>query len=148
VTSISAAEVSEMFELRLLVEPHLLALAVPAMEEAVLAAAERLIRRMEKAEIDDWGVLNWQLHRALYEPAGRPATLQVLARVHRNIDRYLRLHMTVIADRAGARSDHAGLVRLCRQKDVESAVALLRSHILAAASKIGELVMPGAEPAP
>jgi DNA-binding GntR family transcriptional regulator len=147
VTAISAEEVSEMFELRLLVEPHLLALAIPAMGEATLAEAERIIRRMENAEIDDWGVLNWELHRTLYLPAGRPATLQILARVHRNIDRYLRLHMAVTADRAGARSEHAGLVRLCRGKDVDGAVALLKTHVLAAASKIGELVVPAADPA-
>jgi DNA-binding GntR family transcriptional regulator len=147
VTPISAGEVSEMFELRLLIEPHLLTLAVPAMDETALAEVERIIARMENAAIDDWGVLNWELHRALYLPAARPATLQVLARVHRNIDRYLRLHMAVTDDRAAARSDHAGLVRLCRQKDVDGAVALLKAHVTAAASKIGELVIPAAETA-
>lgn len=145
VTPISAAEVSEMFELRLLVEPHLLALAMPHMDEATLAGVERIITRMEDAAIDDWGVLNWELHRRLYLPAERPATLQVLARVHRNIDRYLRLHMAVTEDRAAARSDHAGLVRLCREKDVAGAVALLDAHIRATASKIGELVVLPAE---
>jgi DNA-binding GntR family transcriptional regulator len=145
VTAISAEEVSEMFELRLLVEPHLLALAIPRMDEATLAGVERIITRMENAAIDDWGVLNWELHRRLYLPAERPATLQVLARVHRNIDRYLRLHMAVTEDRAAARSDHAGLDGFCRRKDVEGAVALLEAHIRAAASKIGELVVPRAE---
>jgi DNA-binding GntR family transcriptional regulator len=145
VTAISAEEVSEMFELRLLVEPHLLALAIPRMDEATRAGVERIIARMEDAAIDDWGVLNWELHRRLYLPAERPATLQVLARVHRNIDRYLRLHMAVTEDRAAARSDHAGLVGFCRRKDVEGAVALLEAHIRAAASKIGELVVPPAE---
>jgi DNA-binding GntR family transcriptional regulator len=55
--------------------------------------------------------------------------------------------MAVTDDRAAARSDHAGLVRLCRQKDVDAAVALLKAHVTAAASKIGELVIPAAEPA-
>lgn len=147
VTPISAAEVSEMFELRLLVEPHLLAFAIPPMDEATLAEAGRLIARMENAAIDDWGILNWQLHRILYLPAARPATLQVLARVHRNIDRYLRLHMAVTEDRAAARSDHAGLVGFCRRKDVDGAVALLKAHIHAAASKISDLVRPAVEEA-
>lgn len=142
VTPISADEVSEMFELRLLIEPHLLALAIPEMTEATFAEVERIIRQMENAEIDSWGVLNWELHRRLYLPAGRAATLQILERVHRNIDRYLRLHMAVTEDRAGAKVEHEGLVRLCRAGDAERASALLRVHILNAASHIRELVVP------
>ncbi|MBN8994613.1 MAG: GntR family transcriptional regulator [Rhizobiales bacterium] len=142
VTPISADEVSEMFELRLLIEPHLLALAVPHMGETTLAEVERIIRQMENAEIDNWGVLNWELHRRLYLPAGRAQTLQILERVHRNIDRYLRLHMAVTKDRAGARVEHEGLVRLCRAGDAERATALLRVHILDAASHIRALVIP------
>lgn len=140
VAPISLAEVSEMFEMRLLLEPHLLQLAVPRLGADDFAAARRIIAEMEGADIASWGVLNWRLHRTLYEPAERPTILRTLDRIHQNIDRYLRMEMSVTQTRDTARTEHEQLVALCARGQTERAVSLLRIHVLNALSSLTDIV--------
>jgi len=142
VAPISASEVAEMFEIRLQLEPHLLALAIPQMKAADLSEAARLIALMETSDVGNWGMLNWDLHRSLYRPADRPTILRMLERVHQNIDRYLRMEITRYDGRATAKVEHQTLVSLCRAGQVERAVSLLRMHILNATAHLPEMAKP------
>lgn len=140
VAPISLAEVSEMFEMRLMLEPHLLQLAIPNLTEAHFAAAATTIAAMEEADIAAWGVLNWELHRGLYEPAARPTILRTLDRIHQSIDRYLRMEMSMTQTRATAKIEHEQLVSLCRRGQTDRAVSLLRIHILNALASLTDIV--------
>lgn len=142
VAPISASEVGEMFEIRLQLEPHLLALAIPRMTPEDLAEAQRIIALMETTDIGNWGLLNWDLHRTLYRPADRPTILRMLERVHQNIDRYLRMEISRYQGRGTAMSEHQTLVALCRDRQVERAVSLLRMHILNATAHLTEMARP------
>lgn len=142
VAPISASEVAEMFEIRLQLEPHLLALAIPRMGPEDLAEAQRIIATMETTDIGSWGLLNWQLHRALYLPADRPTILRMLEKVHQNIDRYLRMEISRYQGRDTAMTEHRTLVGLCRDRHVERAVSLLRMHILNATAHLTEMARP------
>lgn len=133
VAPIRAEEVVELFELRLLIEPHLLALSVPNFTEANVAAAEKIIAEMDGIDVAQWAEANWRLHMAFYEPAKRPTITRQLERIHSGIDRYLRMQITLTAGRDRAHTDHKSILEACRHHDAELAVALLRSHILAAA---------------
>ncbi|MBK1869668.1 GntR family transcriptional regulator [Aestuariivirga sp. YIM B02566] len=133
VAPIRAEEVVELFELRLLIEPHLLALAVPNFTDADVAAAEKIIAEMDGIDVAQWAEANWRLHMAFYEPARRPTTTRQLERIHSGIDRYLRMQITLTEGRDRAHTDHKAILSACRNHDAELAVALLRSHILAAA---------------
>ena len=99
---------------------------------------------MDGADVDSWGTLNWDLHRTLYRPADRPIFLRTLERVHQGIDRFLRLEMSVKGGRLAAKADHEKLVALCRRRESDAAVALLRTHILSATSGMAELIGPAA----
>jgi DNA-binding GntR family transcriptional regulator len=140
VAPISLAEVSEMFEMRLMLEPHLLQLAIPNLTEADFAAAAATIAAMEEADIAAWGVLNWELHRGLYEPAARPTILRTLDRIHQSIDRYLRMEMSMTQTRGTAKIEHEQLVSLCRRGQTDRAVSLLRIHILNALASLTDIV--------
>jgi len=140
VAPISLAEVSEMFEMRLMLEPHLLQLAIPNLTEAEFAAAATTIAAMEEADIAAWGVLNWELHRGLYEPAARPTILRTLDRIHQSIDRYLRMEMSMTQTRATAKIEHEQLVSLCRRGQTDRAGSLLRIHILNAVASLTDIV--------
>jgi DNA-binding GntR family transcriptional regulator len=63
VSSLSPAEIDELFDLRASIEPNLLRLAVPRLgsdeyerAEAVLAASESAL---DKGDVSHWGELNW-----------------------------------------------------------------------------------------
>lgn len=133
VTPIHPEEINELFELRLLIEPHLLQLSIPKFTEADFNAAETTISQMKDADMSQWSKLNWQLHMQLYQPAQRPTIIRKLERIHQTIDRYLRVQVTLTDGREKAHEEHQAILHACRTRDIELATAMLRSHILAAA---------------
>ncbi|CAN7248164.1 GntR family transcriptional regulator [Devosia sp. LjRoot16] len=129
VSPISRAEIAELFELRLLVEPHLIALAIPEMTEADLNKATSIISEMADISLDGWGDANWRLHEVLYAPAGRPGMLKLLRRTHETIGRYIRMQVMATNGRSDAHREHKLILDACRKRDVAKAVGLLRKHI-------------------
>lgn len=129
VSPISRAEIAELFELRLLVEPHLITLAIPEMTEADLNRATSIISEMGDIRLDGWSDANWRLHEVLYAPAGRPGMLKLLRRTHETIGRYIRMQVMATNGRADAHREHQLILDACRKRDVGKAVALLRKHI-------------------
>jgi len=131
VAPLSLAEVEELFELRLMLEDGLLVRAIPRMSEGDFAMLDAIIEESHAPDgLKRWGELNWRLHEVMYLPADRPVTLKLLKRVHDNIDRYLRLEISMSAEgRARGYREHQALVDLCRARDIKGARALLHEHI-------------------
>lgn len=138
VSPLSLAEVEELFELRLALESELLARAIPNMRERDFAALDALIDESRAPDgLKRWGELNWRFHEVMYLPAGRPVTLKLLKRVHDNIDRYLRLEITMSAEgRTRGYREHQELVNLARAGDIPAARTLLTRHIAATAGNL------------
>lgn len=133
VTGLSRSEIEELFDLRLLLEPELIRLSIPRLTDADINEAKTILKEYDAAlltdDIDKWGDLNRRLHLALYAPAGRTRTLEIVRGLLVNSDRYTRLVMTVGYGLQQAQEDHSGLLDLCSRGLVNQAVALTRDHI-------------------
>jgi len=143
VATLSAAEVEELFELRLRLEGWLLADAIPRMQAsdfAELAAINEESRVLDN--LARWGEINWRLHEALYRPAGRPISLKFLKRIHDNLDRYIRLQITLTRDWDRAHRDHQELIELSRAGNVKGALAVLERHIRDTAQALSAALAP------
>ncbi len=146
VTVLSLDEIREVFDLRALIEVDLLSRAIPRMNEDDVNAAREVVVTFDdmlarQSEQANWGRMNWQLHAALYAPAARTRTMRVLRNLHRDADRYLRLHLKLTQrsnDRA--REEHRRLVGLCAQRDTAEATRLLAEHILTARDELLEFL--------
>jgi len=143
VSTLSLAEVEELFELRIHLESWLLRDAIPRMREGDFAALDAII---DESRVPDnlahWGDINWRLHEAMYRPAGKPMSLKLLKRIHDNLDRYLRLQITLTQDWDRAHGDHQQLIELSRAGDVETAVAVLERHIRHTARALATALAP------
>jgi len=143
VSTLSLAEVEELFELRIHLESWLLRDAIPRMREADFAQLDAII---DESRVPDnlahWGDINWRLHEAMYRPAGKPISLKLLKRIHDNLDRYLRLQIALTQDWDRAHGDHQQLIELSRAGDVETAVAVLERHIRHTARALAEALAP------
>jgi DNA-binding GntR family transcriptional regulator len=138
VSRLSEDEVRELFEIRSCLETWLLTLAIPKMTPVEIAALDEVIERMRPGEISHWGELNWQFHEALYAPARRKQTIALLRRIHHNLDRYLRLQISVTSGWQKANFEHRTIVEYCRRKDVRRATACLDAHIMDASAELIE----------
>jgi DNA-binding GntR family transcriptional regulator len=127
----SFAEIAEIFELRLLIEPNLLRNAIHKLQPAQLQALREIVQASrETMVVAEWAELNVKFHRTLFEAAERPITLQLLDTLLVRADRYLKLqnfHSTKIKDESDA--EHSRLLDLVAAGDVDKAVEVLQAHI-------------------
>ena len=137
VAPLSVPEIEELFQLRLRLETWILGLALPRLAEADFAALDQLIAEQRAPDsLPRWGELNWRFHEVMYRPADRPLTLKMLKRIHDNIDRYLRLEVSLSAGRDRAYREHEALLVHCRKGDVAAALDLLERHIQQTANSL------------
>ncbi|MBY5993961.1 GntR family transcriptional regulator [Ferrimonas balearica] len=144
-TELSVTQVEELFELRALIEPGLLARSIPRLSPAQLALAQDYLEQLESAfqaenAVNSWSELNTLFHLSLYAGADRPHTLEVVRGLNTNSDRYIRLQLLLAGGIPRAEQEHRELLERCRQRDVEGATALLRAHIEHAAEGVKSLV--------
>ena len=134
VTSIPTEQVEELFELRALLEADMLVRAIRRMTDGDIEEARGVLAELEQSyrrgDMASWGRLNWEFHRRLYLPAGRPQTLSVLHAINLRVERYIRLHLLMTDGLDAAEREHREILRLCALRDAEAAVAYLKLHIL------------------
>ncbi|MCL1143884.1 GntR family transcriptional regulator [Shewanella gaetbuli] len=145
-TKLSVEQVTELFELRAIIETDLLARAIPNLQDSDLQAAEQVLDALEHAlkmeeSVASWSELNTQFHTCLYKAANRPHTLEVVDGLNTNCDRYIRLQLLLTGGIPTAEREHRELLELCKAKNIDKATLLLQQHILNAAEAIKKLVI-------
>lgn len=144
-TLLSVEQVTELFELRVMIETDLLAKAIPNLKDEDFEEAYKVLGELETAlklekSVATWSELNTQFHTCLYQAANRPHTLEVVHGLNNNCDRYIRLQLLLTGGIPTAEREHRELFEFCKNKDIPKATALLSQHILHAADAIRKLV--------
>ncbi len=132
-TELTLDKALEWIHLRRIIETDLIGQAMDRITDDDLAKAEQILGRFDAAldnrrEIDHWTEYNWEFHSALYAPANRPETMKILAKLHANCDRYIRLQLLNADHIARAEAEHLELIELCRKRDKRAAKALMHKH--------------------
>ena len=136
VSTLSLAEIEELYELRADIESDLLTRAIPHITPEQLARAEEVLDTYEaslrRGQVAGWGGLNWKFHSTLYAAAGRPVTMGIVHRLHQHTDRYSRMQLALTHGERRAITEHRAIIAAIRKRNVRGAAALLRRHILGA----------------
>lgn len=126
------AGIAESFELRALIEGHLVEAAVPLLTRRHLNALTELNAAMrEEAEDRRILALDGEFHRRLYEPAGRPTALEISTQLRSRAERYvlLRSDSFVGEQVRWLTRDHGTIVRLARSGDGTATRAAIERHL-------------------
>ncbi|HEV7339554.1 MAG TPA: GntR family transcriptional regulator [Bosea sp. (in: a-proteobacteria)] len=133
VSGLSLDEINDVFELRKLLEPRLLASSIPAMTaadfEAVAGMEAAFEAAMSAGDISRWGLLNADFRMALYARATQPRTLSIVSGLLQTSDRYTRLQLQRGSSIERAQAEHNELIQLCRGGELGEAERLLVDHI-------------------
>lgn len=133
VSAFSLEEIDDVFDLRVLLEPRLLAQSAPLLSAADIADVSALDAEFSAAinrqDVAQWGQLNARYHLALYRHARQPRTLAIVTALLQTSDRFTRLQMNSAPAFTRAASEHRKLLRLCRAGQVAQACEYLRVHI-------------------
>ena len=137
VAHLSAAEVRELWELRIPIEKLLTQHAVPAFQAEDLAHARDLLVSMER-ERDPiaWLALNREFHTSLYRPSGRLRILRFANNLRNLMDRYLRMSLGVLRHFEVANREHRNILTAYRRRDAGLAVRRVEAHLQRTADSI------------
>lgn len=134
VPALSPDDVEELFSIRALLEPEVLALSIPSLTEQDFSEADAVLRRYvselrREDHLSAWGRLNWQFHSILYSRANQPRFMAIIRNVNNSGERYTRLQLYLTHGTKRANEEHHQILELCRKRDVPAACKLLRQHI-------------------
>ena len=130
VVPLSAAEVEEITQLRILLEVQALDWAMPHFDAAGLDEAAAVLDQLDVAEsVDAVLALNAAFHRLLYAPGRRDRTLALIETLRLNFERYLRLAWEQTHHLAQSQGEHRAILQACRVADTQGATGLLQAHI-------------------
>ncbi|MFN0185227.1 MAG: GntR family transcriptional regulator [Aquabacterium sp.] len=137
-------EIDDVFDLRALLEPRLLAASAPRLTDGDFADIDRLDAVFADAivrhDVARWGELNAQLHQSLYRHAALPRTQSVVSALLQSSDRYTRVQLSRGAALARAQREHQELIEHCRAGRMDDACACPRAHIEAVRSDLHQLL--------
>lgn len=136
VSSLSLAEIEELFELRSVIEVELLRRAIPALTPSDLERSQEILNAYDAAfeagDVATWGSLNWEFHSTLLSPANRPLTMGVVQNLQNHSDRYFRMQLALTHGEGRAQEEHRAIADAAFRGDAQHACALLMTHILGA----------------
>ena len=147
VSELSLDEINDVFDLRRILEPRMLAQSAPRFSEQDLEGLSDIQKRFEKAirarNVSEWGQLNAEFHMALYVHARQPRTQSIVAALLQTSDRYTRLQLSNTKAMGTAEKEHAHLIALCRAQEVDEACRFLQQHIEAVRADLLRVVGAG-----
>ncbi|MFI6941450.1 GntR family transcriptional regulator [Streptomyces sp. NPDC050418] len=133
VLPVSAQEIADVVETRLLVEEHAVRKAVPAPPRLIARLEELLARQREQAEAGDYAAAA-QSDRCFHAEIVRSGGNEILSRLYDQLrDRQLRMGIAVMhshPDRtAKTLGEHSEILEALRAGETDAAVAVIHRHI-------------------
>lgn len=128
----SAAEVEEIFELRLKLEPDAAAEACLVADEARQDEALQVLAQLNAAAAGGMptvGPLNRAFHMALVQPGKRALTAEITTRLHVMADRYVRKHLEHKGRHLTAEAEHQDILRAWLARDADKVRRLVADHL-------------------
>lgn len=131
VRGLNIEELTEVYELRMVLEPLAIRKAVLLITDSELARAEDLCAKMD--ELDDaaaWAEANRDFHAILAEAARSPYLNEILESLRDKAMPYVRLSMGLRETfHGGANAEHRQLLHACRDRDPEHAARIELRHL-------------------
>jgi DNA-binding GntR family transcriptional regulator len=133
VRPLAAAELDEVFRLRLQVEPAAVArgakLATADDQVAARHALDQWNAAAAAGEFNSTGQLNRNFHLLLIVPRLQPVAAEILSRLHTLAQRYVEAHLRPEGRVKRASREHAALLKAWRMGKAQEVRALIHTHV-------------------
>jgi DNA-binding GntR family transcriptional regulator len=142
VTELSIADMSDIYETRLVLESAAIRAATLRLDAAQLERAEHALREMGTSfrRGEDRRAYAWHqdFHFALYEPAGSAWTLHLIRLLWSSAERYMRLAASVRPEPEQFVIEHAEILRAVTAGDADGAAERLADNLRTTARLLAE----------
>lgn len=130
VASLTAFELTEIFDLRVLLETDMLRRAVPHHTERTMRKLAAIQRELDDAdEPTEWVRLDRAFHDTLYRPSARCRTAQLVAELRASVERFSLAHLGPEVRRVPWNDEHQQLMKAVQEQRTDDACAMLAIHL-------------------
>jgi DNA-binding GntR family transcriptional regulator len=130
VQAVSPERIQETFEIRALLETHLIEKVIARISDEQIAKLKKACDRMDQiADHAKWVAANADFHHELLESAGSPMALELVIQLSSQVERYLRLSGETVIRESEAGREHRDIVAAVAARDVDAARRLIHTHI-------------------
>lgn len=136
VSPLTLREVSEIYDVRLQLDPYAAALATARADEPTLAAIERMARSEVSADPLEQTTINRAFHRAIYAESGNRLLTETLDRLWERTDRYRILLVSTEVDVRAVVREHLEIVAAMQSRRSRLVAKLIRAHVSKARASI------------
>ena len=128
VTALSVEEARGLYEMVSALETSLLRIAFPRITRRIVDDAGKILDLMDdEQDCIRWRDLNQMFHNLLFEPADRPLTLDMLARLRQKTDRNIRIHLASM--REESQRQHRAILAAVAGRNLSGALEALADHL-------------------
>jgi DNA-binding GntR family transcriptional regulator len=130
VQAVTPDRVHQIFELRSLLETHLLSQSVRLINSERIKRLYVICDRMDRQRnYAAWLAGNREFHRLLLGGPGCDLTLELLDQLNSQVERYLRLAGGGLVRGSKAGSEHRAILKAVARRDARKAREIMRRHI-------------------
>jgi DNA-binding GntR family transcriptional regulator len=130
VQAVSPERIQETFEIRALLESHLIQKAVERIGDGTIAELKALCKKMDAIKDHTaWVAANAQFHHTLLESAESPMALELVVQLSSQVERYLRLRGEDVIRESEAGREHRAIIEAVAARDAATAGELIHTHI-------------------
>jgi len=147
VTALTPGEITEIYEIRSILETAALRRAVSHLSPEAVARAGQILDRAERAtDGAEWGSLDVEFHQVIYDLEDRPRLKELIEGLLRRVDRYWLSHGLMLKYRETFDREHRELLAAVASRNAEQAAQVLDDHLTDACGLlVRELEGPGGE---
>ncbi len=139
---------TEIFEMRAVLEGLAIRLALPRMDAATILELERMLDRIDDRSgvQDDWTTAHRAFHETLCARSARPRLIRQIAALHSLVEPHMRLWALQMDRPLSARADHQDLIDALRSGDGDRCEATMREHVMATVPDLMKSVPQARDP--
>jgi DNA-binding GntR family transcriptional regulator len=134
VAALTMAEMSEVFGIRLRLEPWAAEMAAHRISARELEELDRLVDQMQESlsgQMNEWRELNYRFHMGIYRGSGMERLERVIAPLFASVEGYLRLYVNTAESLDRPQDEHRALVDALRNGDGQLAGQITAQHLSA-----------------
>jgi DNA-binding GntR family transcriptional regulator len=129
ITPLTHRELSEIYDVRLQLDPYAASLATQAANDDDLNEVERLAEAPSRTNTLEQVRLNHSFHRAIYMHSGNGTLTEILDRLWERTDRYRVMLLTLDAELRAATREHIEIAQAMRSRQPGLVGALVQAHV-------------------
>jgi DNA-binding GntR family transcriptional regulator len=137
IVKLSPEDLNEIYDLRITLETDLLTRAICRADDQAHTDIDYALRKSSlEAGRPGWHVGDWDFHRALYLPAGRPRQLSIIEELRTSCVLYASGYEALASETERWLEEHRALAKAYIEGHANDACEILKTHILAAKHRL------------